>query len=47
MAGIIHELNQTGVKLTEENKGLVLDYIQFLRNSNVLRWGLNTCIAKR
>ena len=42
LAGIIHELNQTGVRLSEEDEGLVLDYIQFFRNCNVLRWGLNT-----
>ena len=42
VGGIMHELGQMKLKLTKEDDGLILDYIQYLRNCNILRWGLNT-----
>ena len=42
MAGIVYKLEQSGIRLSKEDEGLVLDYMQFFRNCNVLRWGLNT-----
>lgn len=39
IAGIAHELRQMNIKLDEKGENMVLDYIQYLRNCNLIRWG--------